>query len=224
MTSFTLLARPILSSLRAFQQAWVRCSSSSTPEFIRPPGPVRSWTKDEYNAYMRWRYATHPDYRERKIKAVRLYYSNPGIRVAILKKFRDRYANDPDHRQAKLLRDKERYANDPVHRQARLLDAKERYDNDPNYRQARLLYFKERYDNDPDYRQAKLSRSKERYANDADYRQAQLQWKRERYAKDPEYQEAAKQRARESYWRTKHGVPDDQQEPQNSSDPRDKSK
>jgi hypothetical protein len=106
------LTRPITSSGWAFQKAWVRCVSDVS-DFIRPPGPQNSWTRDEHNAYGRWRYATDADYRQRSIQSANKYatkrYANyPIWRQAKLEHFSEKYANDPEFRQSKMQRDFER--------------------------------------------------------------------------------------------------------------------
>ncbi|KAG9997799.1 hypothetical protein KCU78_g16768, partial [Aureobasidium melanogenum] len=117
MASFTLLARPIFSTFQVFQNVWVRSSSSSIPDFIRPPGPIRSWSRDEYNAYNRWKYATNTEYRQRKKKSSIEYFKKRSdtdpewyqkMIEASLQRNNQRYANDAEYRQAHKLRQRER--------------------------------------------------------------------------------------------------------------------
>lgn len=192
MASFTLLARPIFSSFQVFQRVWVR-SSSSIPDFIRPPGPISSWTRDEKNAYQRWKYATDTGYRQRLQKSALEYANN-------------RYATDPVWRQ-KIIE---------THAQR----IKQRYTNDADYRQARNLRAIERWANDTDYRQAMLQHQRERYRSDPEHQDTVKQRALNRYANDPEYREATKQRARERYWQKKFELPTDQSQPklQNKSE------
>ncbi|KEQ65963.1 uncharacterized protein M437DRAFT_81807 [Aureobasidium melanogenum CBS 110374] len=197
MASFTLLARPMFLPFQASSKFWAR-SSSSTPDFIRPPGPISSWTRDEYNAYKPWKYATNTEYRQRLQKSA-LHYAN------------HRYDTDPIWRrkiiEGHAQRIKQRYANDADYRQAHRLRANERWANDTDYRQAMLQRYRERYRTDPEHHDIVKQRAIDRYAN------------------DPEYREATKQRARERYWRNKFELPTDhsQQRSLDQSEPRDKS-
>ncbi|CAD0098402.1 unnamed protein product [Aureobasidium mustum] len=200
MASFTLLARPIFSSFRAFQKVWVRCSSSNT-EYIRPPGLMKYWTKDEYNAYQRWRYATKPDYRRKCIEYAKKYIKR-------------RYECDPDFRQKVLDANNQWYAV-PEHKQK----LKDRYANDPEFRKAKIQRYSERYASDLDFRQAKLQRERERYANDLEYQEVIKQRALERYANDSEYRELTKQRARERYWRNKYGLSNHESRQQSLDEP-----
>ncbi|KAG9718561.1 hypothetical protein KCU73_g15053, partial [Aureobasidium melanogenum] len=217
MASFTLLARPIFSTFQVLQNVWVRCSSS-IPDFIRPPGPIRSWSRDEYNAYNRWKYATNTEYRQKKKKK----------KKSSRDCFKKRSDTDPEwHRkiiEASLQRKNQRYANDAEYRQAQKLRQRERWANDTDHRQATLQRHKERCANDPDYREADLRRHRERYANNPEFQEATKQRLKERYTNDPEFRETQIQRARERYWRMKFGLPTAQQESQNKSDSQDNSK
>ena len=61
---------PIRSMNPCFQRIqpiWIRFSSS-TNDFIRPPGSIRSWILDQVAAHKRWRYANDPEYRKRRIE------------------------------------------------------------------------------------------------------------------------------------------------------------
>lgn len=163
---------PILSSIWIFQKAWVR-SLVAISDFVRPPGPQSSWTRDEYNAYRRWKYATDAEYRQKMICNSLEYY-------------KARYTNDPGWRQARLKREADRYANDPVFRQTKLRREVERRAN-PEYREASLQRLRDRYASDSAFRQAKLQQAIDRYANKPGYREALLQRRKERYANDAEY-------------------------------------
>ena len=159
--------RPITSSVWTFQKAWTRCLVA-IPDFVRPPGPRSSWTRDERNAYARWRYATDAEYRQDKIERS-------------VKYVKTRYNNDPDWRQTKLNQGVDKYANNPEFRLAIMQREREKYANNAEYREGQLQRHKERYANDPEWRQAKIQRERERYANDPEVRQAILQRARESY-------------------------------------------
>ncbi|CAD0114434.1 unnamed protein product [Aureobasidium uvarum] len=203
MAFFLLPSRSITSSFSISPRAWFRCSSS-TPDFIRPPGPVASWTRDEYNAYRRWRYATDADYRQARIQAACEFSKNdPVWREKKIKLWTGWNLAHPEVRAARDQRLKERYADDPEYRESALLQrGKERHANDAEFRETKLQRNKERYANDPEYREALRQRKAERYADPA-YREASARRSKDRYANDPVYRENVKQRTRERYLRKK---------------------
>jgi hypothetical protein len=219
--------RPTVPPVQTLTKTWIRCLSDFS-DYVRPSGPMSSWTREETNTHGRWRYATNLDYRRNQVeyskKYVKTRYANdPDWRQARLQKENDKYANDPDWRQAKLQKFTDRYANDPEYRQARnqrnTQRAKERYANDPEYRQSLLQRLAERRATDPAFREADRLRKKERYTNDPEYRQALHQRAKERYANDPEYRARRKQRDAESYLRRKSKIAIDS----DNSDPLEKS-
>lgn len=181
--------RPITSSIWTFQKAWTRCLVA-IPDFVRPPGPRSTWTRDEQNAYSRWRYATDAEYRNRKIQASSAY-------------IKTRWENDPVWRQAKLKQAMDRYANDPKYREAMRQRFRDKWTNGAEFREVLLQRERERYANDPEYREAALQRASKRYADDAEFREAKRQRAKERYANDPEYRQAVLQRAKDRHLRRK---------------------
>jgi hypothetical protein len=149
-----LSARSIASISSTFSKTWVRCIGT-VPESARPPGPIKSWSRDERNAWRRWRYANDIKYRESMKKA----------------------NNDRNHRRVlQGIRVK------PEYREAQSRYHKDRYAKDPDYRQA-IRETRARWSAVPENRKAVAQRHKERYLTDQEYRERMKQHARERYWK-----------------------------------------
>jgi ribosomal protein L32 len=209
---FSILSpgRSIASSIGILSNIWFRCTSN-IHEFVRPPGPVGSWTKDERNAWRRYKYATDTDHRQSILKSIKKYQSRPDCKVASKEYQRERYTNNAAYRLRKLekmsLYQKDRYANDPAFRQAKLEHCA-RWTAVPENRESKARRMRERYANDPDYRKTKIEENK-RWRAVPENRETESQRLKERYANDPEFRERTKQYARERYWKKKSGLATD---------------
>jgi hypothetical protein len=184
MVSSTLSAsRPLFSSFGAFSNIWIRYIST-VPEFVRPPGPVVSWTKDEKNAWRRYRYATEPELRQSMLRSVKEYQARPEVKVARNEFKRERYTSDAAYRLRMLENNAQRRAL-------------------PEDRKFWAQYYRDRYANDPDYRKEILEKGQrwrpENWKHVSQHR-------KERYANDPEFRERLKQNTRERYWKKKFGL------------------
>lgn len=160
MNFLKLSVRFTTSSLGAFSKTCIRCISTD-PEFVRPPGPISSWTLDERNAYRRWKYAADTDLRQKAMEFGKEYNKRPYVKHAKLQwaarwrampgnadiqsqYSRDRYANDPDYRT--LVKERStRWIAIPKNAKLALKRQKERYANDPEYRERVKQYYRERY-------------------------------------------------------------------------------
>jgi hypothetical protein len=197
MVVFSMLSasRSLFSSFSAFSNIWIRYNST-VPEFVRPPGPIVSWTKDQKNAWQRYRYATEPKFRQSMLKSVKVYQARPEVKVARNEFERERYTNDAAFRSLKLERGAQRRAI-------------------PEYRNFWSQYARDRYAHDPDYRKEALER-RHRWRSVPENWKRECQQLKERYANDPEFRERMKQRAREAYWKKKFGLATGRAEPSES--------
>jgi hypothetical protein len=180
-----LSTRSIFSSFGAFSNVWIRCTST-IPEVSRPPGPVASWNKDEYNAWRRYKYATNTDYRQSILKHREKYRSRPEYKMEASEYHKNRYANDAAYRLRSLERALERSAT-------------------PEGRKAISQYQRNRYANDSEYRKGMME-ARKRWRAIPENREIESQRLKERYANDPGYRERMKQKARERYWKKKFGL------------------
>jgi hypothetical protein len=153
-------ARSITSSLGALSRTRIRYAST-TPEFVRPPGLIKSWTKDERNAYNRWRYANNAAYRLSIIQANTLQRQSPAYREAASKRQKERYANDPDYRKA-IADGRRRWWAKPENRKEGARQQRERYDKDPDHREKRKRKALARY-YDPEHHEKMKRNARERY-------------------------------------------------------------
>lgn len=176
MNLFQLSVRSTLSSLSAFPKSWIRCISTN-PGFVRPPGPVSSWTREEQNAWRRWKYATDADVRTRR------------------KEHNDKYTQKPDSIQARKQFFAEKYANDAAFRLRRLQNAA-KWRADPANREALSQLMKDRYVGDPDYRKT-VNEYRANWRAVPENRIAEAEHRRMRYKNDPEYRERLKQYKKE---------------------------
>ena len=88
--------------------------------------PRRGETIEEYRKRMRERYATDPEYRERR-------------RGPLRERRRERYAIDPEYREQVLERQRERYATDPEYRERKRQQVLERKRERQRQRKRHLL-------------------------------------------------------------------------------------
>ena len=133
-------------------------------------------------AQQRKRYATDPEYRERKREGVResqrkRHATDPEYRERVREQQRWRYATDPEYRERKRegVREsqRKRHATDPEYRERVREQQRERYATDPEYRerQARRLH-------DPVVRERHNARRRERNATDPEYRERRARQRR----------------------------------------------
>ncbi|KEQ76302.1 hypothetical protein M436DRAFT_61557 [Aureobasidium namibiae CBS 147.97] len=171
MILFELPVRSIHTSSSAVFKIWIRCISTDS-EFVRPPGPMSTWSKDEINAWRRRRYANDITYREKNIERSTNYGRRPDVIRARKELYVERYANDPAYR-LRLLQSNAKWK--AGNQEALSLYKKERYKNDPDYRAA-LKEDYARWRAKPENRKSEAKRENERYQNDLDFREQAEVW------------------------------------------------
>ena len=119
-------------------------------------------------AQQRKRYATDPEYRERKREGVR-------------ESQRKRHATDPEYRERVREQQRWRYATDPEYRERKREGVREsqrkRHATDPEYRERHARQERDRRA-DPKYRERQNARRRERNATDPEYRERRARQRR----------------------------------------------
>ncbi|KAK0151948.1 ATP-dependent DNA helicase PIF1 [Merluccius polli] len=148
--------------------------------------------------YDRNKYASCPEFRMKKVQAVKTTYARKSHHQQRLLSFK-RYYSDPQVHTKKKETNIGRYRTDPTFQNKQKKSITDRYRTDPAFQSKQKKRITDRYRTDPAFQSKQKKRITDRYRTDPAFQSKQKKRITERYRTDPAFQSKQKKRIAYSY-------------------------